>query len=110
MDSKKERRLALRLSDAEYDLIRQQMTLVGTENMSAFVRKMATHGMIIKLNLPEIRDMLALLRRANANINQIAKRLNETNRIYDTDLDEIKGYQEQIRDTLHTILMRLNKL
>ena len=61
----------------EYDLIQKNMALSGSTNLSAFLRKMAIDGMVIKLDMPEIQEMLHLLRRANANINQIARRLNQ---------------------------------
>lgn len=110
MSGKKERRLELRLSDEEYDLIQRQMTIFGTDNMSAFIRKMAIDGMVIKLDMPEIQELLRQLRRANANINQIAKRLHETGRIYDTDLEEILGYQRETGKALNEILARLSSL
>ena len=59
----------------EYDLIQKNMALSGSTNLSAFLRKMAIDGMVIRLDMPEIREMLHLLRRANANINQIARQL-----------------------------------
>jgi len=108
--ARKERRLELRLSNEEYDLIQQQMEMCGMDNMSAFVRKMAIDGMVIKLNMPELQELLHLLRRVNANINQITKRLHETGRIYDTDLEEILGYQKLTKDGLNEILTRLSKL
>jgi len=108
--ARKERRLELRLSDEEYDLIQQQMELCGMDNMSAFVRKMAIDGMVIKLNMPELQELLHLLRRANANINQITRRLHEMGRIYDTDLEEILGYQKLTKDGLNEILTRLSRL
>lgn len=110
MSGKKECRLELRLSDEEYDLIQRQMTIFGTDNMSAFIRKMAIDGMVIKLDMPEIQELLRQLRRANANINQIAKRLHETGRIYDTDLEEILGYQRETGKALNEILARLSSL
>ena len=68
-------------SREEYDLILRNMALLGSTNLSAFLRKMAIDGMVIKLDMPEIREILKLLRRTNANINQIAKHLYETGRI-----------------------------
>ena len=62
MAEKKERQINIRLSSEELDLIQQQMALAGTDNMSAFLRKMAIDGMIIKLNMPEIQDLLHYLR------------------------------------------------
>ena len=98
------------VSQEEYDLILKNMALSGNTNLSAFLRKMAIDGMVIKLDMPEIREMLKLLRRANANINQIAKHLHETGRVYDTDLEEILGYQKEIYNGQNELLTRLVKL
>ena len=98
------------VSQSEFDLIEQNMALSGSTNLSAFLRKMAIDGMVIKLDMPEIREMLKLLRRANANINQIAKHLHETGRVYDTDLEEILGYQKEIYKGQNELLTRLVKL
>ena len=98
------------VSQSEFDLIEQNMALSGSTNLSAFLRKMAIDGMVIKLDMSEIREMLKLLRRANANINQIAKHLHETGRVYDTDLEEILGYQKEIYKGQNELLTRLAKL
>ena len=98
------------VSQEEYDLILKNMALSGSTNLSAFLRKMAIDGMVIRLDMPEIREMLKLLRRANANINQIAKHLHETGRVYDTDLEEILGYQKEIYKGQNELLTRLSKL
>ncbi len=97
-------------SQEEYDLILKNMALSGNTNLSAFLRKMAIDGMVIKLDMPEIKELLKLLRRANANVNQIAKHLHETGRIYDTDLEEILGYQKEIYKGQNELLTRLSKL
>lgn len=64
----------------EYDLIQKNMALSGSTNLSAFLRKMAIDGMVIRLDMPEIQEMLHLLRRASANINQIARHLHDIGR------------------------------
>ena len=77
------------------------MELSGSTNLSAFLRKMAIDGMVIKLDMPEIKELLKLLRRANANINQIAKQLHETRHVYDTDLEESSDIRKRfIRDRM----------
>ena len=58
----------------EKELIQQNMALLGTDNMSAFLRKMAIDGHVIKLDLPELKELVSLLRYTSNNINQIAKR------------------------------------
>ena len=98
------------VSQEEYDLILKNMALAGNTNLSAFLRKMAIDGMVIRLDIPEIKELLKLLRRANANINQIAKHLHETGRVYDTDLEEILGYQKEIYKGQNELLTKLSKL
>ena len=98
------------VSQAEFDLIQQNMTLSDSTNLSAFLCKMAIDGMVIKLDMLEFKEMLKLLRRANANINQIAKHLHETGRVYDTDLEEILGYQKEIYKGQNELLTKLSKL
>ena len=43
-------------SREEYDLILRNMALLGSTNLSAFLRKMAIDGMVIRLDMPEIRE------------------------------------------------------
>ena len=69
----------------EKDLILKKMELYGTSNMGAYLRKMAIAGYVIKLELPELKEMIRLLGIANNNINQIARSLNSTGRIYEAD-------------------------
>ena len=94
----------------EYDLILKNMALSGSTNLSAFLRKMAIDGMVIKLDMPQIQELTHLLRRANANINQIDRHLHETGRVYDTDLEEILQYQKDTNHALNEILTQLSKL
>ena len=50
----------------ERELIVQKMAQLGTENMSADLRKIAIDGYVVKLNLPELREMISLLRRTTS--------------------------------------------
>ena len=43
-------------SREEYDLILRNMALSGSTNLSAFLRKMAIDGMVIRLDMLEIRE------------------------------------------------------
>lgn len=61
---------------------------------------MALDGLVIKLELPELKQMISLLRYTSNNINQISKRLNESGRAYDTDLAEILEKQKQLWSAL----------
>lgn len=94
----------------EKDLILKKMELYGTSNMGAYLRKMAIDGYVIKLELPELKEMIRLLGIANNNINQIARSLNSTGRIYEADIQEIRDRIDCLYDYARKILDSLAKI
>ena len=54
--------------------------------------------------------MISLLRYSSNNLNQIARRANETGRVYEDDLRSISGMQEKIWDGINQILVRLGQV
>ena len=73
----------------------------------AYLRKMAIDGYVVKLELPELREMVSLLRRSSNNLNQIARRVNSTNRVYNEDIQEILRTQEKLWEIANTVLSSL---
>ena len=51
------------VSAAEMDVIQQKMAQFGTKNLSAYLRKMAVDGYVVQLDLPELKELVSLLRR-----------------------------------------------
>lgn len=98
------------VTEQERELIEQRMEQIGTANMSAYLRKIAIDGYILKLDLPELKEMLSLLRRSSNNLNQIAKRVNETGRVYDADIECLLENQERLWTAANEILARLAAL
>ena len=88
-------------------MIEAKMEQFGTTNMAAYLRKMAIDGYVVRLELPEIRDMVSLLRKISSNINQIAKRVNQTDRLYRSEIEEIQQKQEEIWQALKEIIAKL---
>ena len=88
-------RISVRLTEEEHRLLKE---------------KMALDGLVIRLDLPELKQMISLLRYTSNNINQIAKRLNESGRAYDTDLAEILEKQKQLWGLANKILMKLSTI
>ncbi len=72
----------------------------------------APHGenCIPKLDMPEMKEILRLLRYNGNNINQIAKRLNADEGIYISDISDIKGKQAEILKLIRGIYLKLLKL
>ena len=98
------------VSKDEMALIQQKMQAFGTSNMSAYLRKMAIDGYALKLDLPELKELVSLLRRWSNNLNQLTRRVHQTGRVYDADLQELTTQQETIWDGVKQILRQLAKL
>lgn len=106
----REIQLKFRVTPEERELIEAKMAQLGTQNMAAYLRKMALDGYVVRLELPELREMVSLLRRSSNNLNQLTRKVHETGRIYDADLEDISQRQEQLWDGVKEILTRLSKL
>ena len=106
---KRRRRVKLmtRVTEEEYAQIQARMALVGTANLSAFLRKLALDGRIVLLDMDEIKTLVSLLRRTSANVNQIAKRVNSTSRVYENDLAEIQNRLGEVWLALDDVLRKL---
>ena len=102
--------LKVRVNQQEKEIIQQKMQQLGTTNMGAYLRKMAIDGFILKLDMAEMKEMLSLMRRISSNINQIAKRANETGRVYDADLEEIQNQQERLWSAMREVLQKFSAL
>ena len=102
--------IRFRVTPEEKSMIEEKMTQVGTSNMEAYLRKMSIDGYILKLDLPEIKEMISLLRRSSNNLNQIAKRVNQTGRLYGEDMEDILRKQERLWQAVNEILARLSAL
>lgn len=102
--------IIFRVTEQERDLIHQKMALMGVQNMQSYLRKMAIDGYALRLDLPEIKEMISLLRRCSNNLNQIARRANETGRVYDVDMEEVLAMQNKLFTAMDSLLMRLSKL
>ena len=99
--------IRFRVTPEEREMIESKMAQFGTTNMAAYLRKISIDGYVVRLDLPELQEMVSLLRRSSNNLNQIAKRVNETSRIYDADIDCLKENQEKIWSAANGILTRL---
>ena len=100
----------VRFSPDEMRMIQEKMRQFGTTNFSAFVRKMTIDGYVVKLELPELKEMVSLLRYSSNNLNQLTKRVHQTGRIYDADLEELHRNQDALWEVAKIILNSLAKL
>ena len=99
--------VGFRVTEDEQAMIRRRMKQTNIKNLRAYLLKMAIDGRVINFESDSINDCSKLLRNISANINQIARRVNETGNVYDTDLADIKARQGEIWAQQDEILKRL---
>ena len=102
--------LKFRVTPEERTLIEQKMAQLGTTNMAAYLRKMAIDGFVVNLELPELGELVSLLRRSSNTLNQLPRRVHETGRVYDADMDDLRQSQERLWDAAQKILTSLAKI
>ena len=100
---KREIQVKFRVDENEYDIIHARAALVGTTNI-------ALDGYIVKLDFPELKEMVTLQRRYNNNLNQIARRVNETGRVYEADMEEIKQEMDSLWEAVESVIREFSKL
>ena len=83
-------------SQEEVQRIHEKMEELGIRSMGAYLRKMALDGYCINLDLQDVKELVSLLRRCSNNLNQYAKRANETGNIYEPDIKDLQERLEEI--------------
>ena len=104
---KREVQVNFRVSPQELEMIEQKMAQLGTSNREAYLRKMALDGYVVRLELPELKELVSLMRYSSNNLNQLTRRVHETGRIYDADLADISRRQDALRDGVHLSLIHI---
>ena len=85
--------LYTKVTPEEKAVIDEKMALLGTDNLRAYLRKMALDGYVVRVDMDEIVETVKLLRSISGNVNQIAKRCNETRNLYAQDVEDLRlGY------------------
>ncbi len=107
---KRNGQIIIRVTEEERALIEEKMQQIPTLNLSAYARKMLIDGYIITLDLQEVKGHTAQIQKIGVNINQIAKRINETGRIYADDMDEIKRVMEEVWRLERRLLLQFKGL
>ncbi len=97
-------------TEEEAALIRGRMAAAGVTGFGAFARRMLINGYHVNIDLTDVREMVRLLRNATGNINQIAKRANETRSVYADDLEDLRRQYDSLWGAANKILVGLAKI
>lgn len=110
--AEKEKRLVqhnFKTTESETRIMRKKMDALGITNESAYMRALALNGYILKLDLPQIREMIRLLSNMTNNPNQIARRLNAQGQMYDTEMEEMLQKQDELWRMMRKLLSILER-
>ena len=107
---KREHRLFIRVTDEERNRILDKMYGMGIRSLSAYIRKMALDGYCLNLDLPQLRRMAYLLQNCSSNLNQVAKRANESGNVYSADLADLRIRLDELISIGKQILAKLADL
>ena len=97
-------------SKEEVERIHQKMDELGIRSMGAYLRKMALDGYCINLDLQDVKALVSLLLICSNNLNQYAKRANETGNIYEADIKDLQERLEEIWTDMKEVLVRLSSI
>ena len=101
------RDIHMRLKQSDYEKIKRRMNEAGVRNMSSYMRKMAIDGLIVNLDLSDVKELVRLLRYCSNNINQYAQKANESGNVFKADIEDIKRRQERLWNMANEIMERL---
>ena len=110
MIEKRDKQMNVLVSESEMKRIRLKMEELEISCLNAYVRKMALDGYCVKLELQDVKEMVSLLRRCSKNLNQYAKRANETGNIYAEDIKDLQNRFEEIWNVAKEIMARLSTI
>lgn len=110
MREKRDEIIILRTTKAEKSHIYEKMLGMGIRSLSAYIRKMALDGYCLNLDLPQLRRMSYLLQNCSNNLNQVAKRVNESNQLYAADIEDLRQRLDELIDIGRQILSKLAEL
>ena len=100
-------RIYTKVTPEELTRIKEKMAEVDVRNRSAYFRKMALDGYCVNMDFSDIRELVSLLRRCSNNLNQYAKKANETGSIYAEDIRDLQTSLDEIWEGAKEIMARL---
>ena len=106
----RKRNILLRVfvTEAERDFIYEKMDELHTTNFGAYARKMLIDGYAIHTDFTDLKAVVSEMQKIGVNINQIARRVNATSRIYEQDFIEMQGKVDEIWRLLRLSLSRVD--
>lgn len=104
------KRIELRVTAEELRQIHEHMQETGISSLTAYMIRMAIHGYVIKMDFADLKELLRLMQISGNNLNQYAKKANETGSIYHEDIEELRTAQKEILQEMRKVLEKLTAI
>ena len=98
--------LKIYLSDDEQYILEQKLKLSHMKSKSAYIRHLILYGYVYEIDYEQLREYNTNLSRISNSLNQIAKRINTTDRIYEEDFNDVKELMKQVWQSQKSMLSR----
>ena len=96
--------MTFRVTQKERDMIRKAQARTRIKSLRAYLLKMAVDGRVVEIELENVREMNRLLSNATNNIDQIARKVNETGSVHLPDIESIRSYWKS-KSCLTTVML-----
>lgn len=98
------------VSPSEMERIHYKMQDAGIRSMGAYLRKMALDGYCVRLNLDDVSELVRFLGICSNNLNQYARKANESGSIYKADIDDLQVRMQALWQQMQELLVRLSSI
>ncbi|MGB4660003.1 MAG: plasmid mobilization relaxosome protein MobC [Mobilitalea sp.] len=96
--------IKFRVSKQESYMIRDRMNLVGISDMGKYLRHMSIDGCVLKVDYSSIKNISYEINKIGTNINQIAYKVNSTDKIHSEEIQQLKEMLDVIWQYQKSIL------
>lgn len=103
-------RLQCHVNEKERELVKRNMENIGTNNIDAYIRKMAIDGYVITVDTTDVREVVRLLRIAGNNLNQLARSANSFETIYREDIVDLRNKFQVMLKMTNEIMLKMSEI
>jgi hypothetical protein len=98
------------VDEKERDMIYKRMEQTGIKNLRAYLLKQAIDGQVVHIELDSVKEMVRLLSNTTNNLNQIARRVNQTGSVYAEDIADLQAQYDEVWTQTKVILKKLSAM
>lgn len=102
--------LYFKVSPEEEALIQKKMEQAGIRNKRAYLRKMAVDGYIVHVDMESVKEFIRIVRPIAGNVNQIARRCNETGNLYAEDVEDLRKGCAEVQGKVLELVKKFSEL